>query len=481
MTTVDATVSAIDAAIREGTTNRECWQCGDLLTTSPSDDFCTEYCQTEWLHHHRATTDPVDNGAQPDPAVLDTDPEQPMTFLPPPPGGAAVLDEVTAFVSRFSALPDEHCAPMLALWYAHTHAAAHFYVTPRLILDSAEPGSGKTRVLEVAQFLVAAPEMTISATPAALFRMVSEGPITILFDEVDAIFNAKTGGNNEDLRALLNAGYKRTATVARCVGDAKAMKVAKFPVYAPAALAGIAGGMPSTITTRAITVHMRRRALDEHVDEFWEEDVEQQSEPLRTKLAVWIGSVGERIGRARPTMPEGVRDRSAEIWRPLLAIADEAGEQWPDRARAACSHFVTSAGADTGGNLRAQLLADIRDLFTAAHVDKLPTTDILTGLLALDEGPWQDFHGKPLNALKLSKELRPYGVKSRDVRMPGATGAVKGYAIDGIGGLADAWRRYLPDPGGSRDTRDTRDIAGQRVADVADVAGAPATDPPGFD
>jgi hypothetical protein len=111
---------------------------------------------------------------------------------------------------------------MLTLWYAHTHAAAHFYVTPRLILDSAEPGSGKTRVLEVAQFLVAAPEMTISATPAALFRMVSEGPITILFDEVDAIFNAKTGGNNEDLRALLNAGYKRTATIARCVGDAKA-------------------------------------------------------------------------------------------------------------------------------------------------------------------------------------------------------------------------------------------------------------------
>jgi hypothetical protein len=135
---------------------------------------------------------------------------------------------VRDFVARFNSFPSEHCVPMLALWYAHTHAADHFYVTPRLILSSVEPGSGKTRVLEVAQFLARAPEMTFPATTAALFRMVSEGPITILFDEVDTIFGGKNGGNNEDLRGLLNAGYKRGATVARCVGEAKAMKVQRF-------------------------------------------------------------------------------------------------------------------------------------------------------------------------------------------------------------------------------------------------------------
>ena len=27
----------------------------------------------------------------------------------------------------------QHCAPTLALWYAHTHAVQHFYTTPRLI------------------------------------------------------------------------------------------------------------------------------------------------------------------------------------------------------------------------------------------------------------------------------------------------------------------------------------------------------------
>jgi hypothetical protein len=163
------------------------------------------------------------------------------------------------------------------------------------VLDSAEPGSGKTRVLEVAQHLVRAPEMTISATPAALFRLVSLGPLTILFDEVDAIFNPKNGGHNKDLRGLLNAGYKRCATIARCVGDAKTMKVERFPVYAPAALAG---GMPATITTRAITIHM-----------------------LREQLATWIDSLGTRLRDAQPTMPAARAARQVRTGRSVQLIA----------------------------------------------------------------------------------------------------------------------------------------------------------------
>jgi hypothetical protein len=383
-----------------------------------------------------------------------------------------VLDRVSAFIARFNVFPSEHCAPMLALWYAHTHAADHFYVTPRLILSSVEPGSGKTRVLEVAQFLVRAPEMTISATTAALFRMVSEGPITILFDEVDTIFNPKTGGNNEDLRGLLNAGYKRTATVARCVGDAKAMKVQRFPVYAPAALAGLAGNMPDTITTRAITVHMQRRREDEEVEEFWEEEVETEAAPLRDMLANWITTVTDKISKGRPTMPPGVRDRSAEIWRPLIAIADAAGGAWPETARKACSHFVQVAATDrNGGGLRLRLLADLRDLFTARNVDELTTADILAALCDLDEAPWADLAGKPLDARRLAKELKPYGVTSKNVRQPGDK-VPKGYHVTGDGGLADAWSRYLPASATSA-TPATSQVTG--VADTGAVADASAT------
>ncbi|HKR51686.1 MAG TPA: DUF3631 domain-containing protein [Pseudonocardiaceae bacterium] len=380
---------------------------------------------------------------------------------------------MAAFVARFSVFPSEHCAPTLALWYAHTHAVDQFYVTPRLILDSAEPGSGKTRVLEVAQYLVRAPEMTISATPAALFRLVSMGPITILFDEVDAIFNPKNGGNNEDLRGLLNAGYKRSATIARCVGDAKNMKVERFPVYAPAALAGIAGAMPTTITTRAITIHMRRRRTDEPVEPFRERQVACQAQPFREQLATWIDSTRTRLGDAAPVMPEGVIDRCAEIWEPLLAIADTAGGHWPHTARAACRHFVLDAGPPLT-SLGIRLLADLRELFTQAGTVRMTTADILPVLCALDESPWGDLNGKPLDARRLAKELSRYGVRPHDLRMT-AGEVVKGYRTAAPEGLADAWDRYLPSPTTAATSATAATSQVSSVAATGHVADASAT------
>lgn len=381
-----------------------------------------------------------------------------------------VLDQVTAFVSRFSAFPSRHCAPTLALWYAHTHIADRLYVTPRLILDSAEPGSGKTRVLEVAQYLVAAPEMTVSATRAALFRLVGEGPVTILFDEVDTIFTGKGGGSNEELRAMLNAGYKRSATIPRY--DARTRTVHRFPVYTPAALAGIAGGMPTTITTRAITIHMRRRREGERIEPFRERAVEQRARPLRAALATWMAEVSDRVANAQPAMPDGVTDRPAEIWEPLIAIADAAGGHWPDTARQACKHFVLT-NLPPAGSLGLRLLSDVRDIFTASGTDRMATREVLAHLLALDDGPWADLPGQPLTARRLSRELRPYGVKS--VTFHASTGNAKGYVTFPTSGkqaqvgLHDAWIRYLPMTSGN--------AAGQRVTEHAQLLIPELTDP----
>ena len=467
---VETALTEIDAALG----GQECQHCGQPIGASPSADFCSEGCQQTW--HNQRTGPPL---TAPEESLAETTPVRPLGWLGQPPPGAIVraghevLDDVAAFVARFSVFPSEHCAPTLALWYAHTHASDQFYVTPRLILDSAEPGSGKTRVLEVAQYLVRAPEMTISATPAALFRLVSMGPITILFDEVDAIFNPKNGGNNEDLRGLLNAGYKRSATIARCVGDAKNMKVERFPVYAPAALAGIAGAMPATITTRAITIHMRRRRTDEPVEPFRERHVARQAHPLREHLATWIDSIGTRLRDAQPTMPKGVTDRPAEIWEPLLAIADTAGGHWPTTARNACRHFTLATGAQIT-SIGIRLLADLRHVFTTHGTDRMTTADILPALHDLEESNWADLNGKPLDARRLGRELSKYGVRSKDIKVNGH--AIKGYRADGEDGLADAWSRYLPATAATNATSQLTTVADRNeVADTSATSDPTAT------
>jgi hypothetical protein len=363
------------------------------------------------------------------------------------PEGAAVLDRIADFVGRFVVLPDQqHGLTVIALWAAHTHAADAFYVTPRLVLDSAEPGSGKTRVLELLALVCRNPELVLSPTSAAIFRLIAEQPLTLLFDETDAVFNPKSSGNYEDLRALLNAGYKRGATIPRCVGEASKMKVHRFTVYSPVALAGIAGGMPATITTRAVTIHMRRRAAGETVEPFYERDAEREAIPLRDALATWIDSVASRFPDARPDMPDGVVDRPAEVWEALLAVADAAKGDWPKRAREACRYFVLDT-IPAPPSLGVRLLADMRELFHDA--DRLTTVDILARLSDMEEAPWGDLSGnRPLDARRLAKELDRYSVAPAAFKDEhGKT--VKGYTTYPTPrnvGLADAWARYLPAP-----------------------------------
>ncbi len=388
------------------------------------------------------------------------------------PHGAAILDDVATFIRRFVVFPSEHAFTAVTLWAAHTHAIASFYVSPRLILDSAEPGSGKTRVLELLALLVHNPEMTISATVAAIFRMLDDEPYTLLFDEVDAIFSPKAAGNNEDLRALLNAGYKRGATTARCVGDAKSMKVKRFTVFAPVALAGLAGRMPSTITTRAVTIHMRRRAPGEHVEPFRERDAELDAFPLRDSLQAWMSSQAVDLEHARPAMPTGVADRPAEVWEALLAVADAAGGDWPASARAACEHYVLKAKGEPE-SLGVRLLADVLQAFTIRQADRMASAELVAALVAVPESPWADLYGKQLDQRRLAKELARYGVESKPVRIGDAT--PRGYRSDGEEGLIQAWERYLPDYRATSATGAT-DLFSD-VADTGGVAFTNATDP----
>jgi hypothetical protein len=233
--------------------------------------------------------------------------------------------------------------------------------------------------------------------------------------------------------------------------------------------------MPATITTRAITIHMHRRRTDEPVQPFRERQVSREAEPVREELAAWIDSKRTQLGDAQPDMPKGITDRPAEIWEPLLAIADAAGGHWPHTARDACQHFVLEAGPQTT-SLGIRLLADLRDLFTHYDTDRLPTTVILADLRELDEAPWGDLDGKPLDPRRLARELNRYGARPQDLRMTG--GVVKGYRADSPAGLADAWARDLPPPPAAATGATTATPQVSAVAATRPVANESATDLP---
>lgn len=352
--------------------------------------------------------------------------------------GAAALEEVRAFVGRFCALPTEHAYTAVALWAAHAHVLDAFDSTPRLAFLSPEPGSGKTRALEVLTLLVPWPMHAVNATPAALFRSVADPASrrTILFDEIDTIFGPKAK-EHEELRGLLNAGHRRSGVAYRCVGQGTRQTVVEFPAYAAVALAGL-GKLPDTILTRSVVIRMRRRAPDEHVEPYRARVHEPEGEKLRGLLADWAAAIAERLTGYWPAMPPGVTDRPADVWEPLLAVADAAGGPWPARARDACAWLVRD-NADRGISLGVRLLADLRAIFSGQRA--MTTEDILARLHSLDAAPWADLKGQPLDARALARLLAPYDITSAKVKINGKP--LQGYRAEH---LADAWTRYLSPP-----------------------------------
>ncbi|MFJ2651161.1 DUF3631 domain-containing protein [Streptomyces sp. NPDC087420] len=364
----------------------------------------------------------------------------------PPLDGAALLTEVETFHRRFNVFPSEAAYVAVALWDAHAHLLDCFDSTPRLAFLSPEPGSGKSRALEVVETLVPAPMTAVNASAAALFRSVSNpnGRPTILFDEIDTVFGPKAG-ENEELRGFLNAGHRRTGVTYRCIGDGGNQTVQAFPSYCAVALAGL-GNLPDTIMTRSVIIRMRRRARNERVEAFRARIHEAEGHKLRDRLAEWAEHAREFVMGAWPDMPEGVSDRPADVWESLLAIADVAGGDWPERAREACVTLVTASRTNDKGSLGIRLLTDLRD-HVMVGIDRLPTVAILDRLNALDDAPWADLHGKPLDNRRLSKMLTEYmtgdnnPVTSRNIKTAGSV--LKGYyAAD----LHDAWQRYCPPP-----------------------------------
>lgn len=350
---------------------------------------------------------------------------------------AAVLDDVHALLGRFVALPSDAAGVAVTLWAAHAHAVDAFDSSPRLALLSPEPGSGKTRTLEILELVTPEPMNVLNASSAAVFRTITAGRPTLLFDEVDAVFG-RNGKEDpaEDLRALINAGHRRGATIPRCVGPRH--DVQHFEVFAAMALAGL-GDLPDTVMSRSVIVRMRRRAPDEKVQPFRRRAHGPAGEELRDRLAVVVGRAAEDLADAWPDMPAGVVDRPADVWEPLLAVADAAGGDWPDRARIACVELCRVA-ASRDASLGVKLLTDLRDVFGAELA--LPTETVLDRLHKLDESPWNDLRGRPLDARGLARRLRQYEVLSANVRA--ADGRVlKGYHREQ---LWDAWTRYLPRP-----------------------------------
>lgn len=244
-------------------------------------------------------------------------------------GSSAVLDELRDHLARYVCTVTDGDLDLLTLWIAHTHVVFETYTTPRLLLDSPMPGSGKTTVLEHCNALAFKPMMAASLSSSAMLaRALEHEPRTVLVDEADRSLDPKHEGTAE-LLAVINSGYKRGGQRPTLVPSKEnGWELKELSTFGPVAMAGNSPNLPEDTMQRCIRV-LLFPDLEETVEETDWELIEAEVGHLADRLAAWADTIRDTIRTTRPTLPAGVKGRNREKWGPLKRVAATAGGHWP--------------------------------------------------------------------------------------------------------------------------------------------------------
>lgn len=309
------------------------------------------------------------------------------------------------------------------------------------VVGRADQGAATLRgVFKIGGGKRAAVSSNISSS--AFFRAIEELEPTLLIDEADTNLRGK-----DDLAGILNSGYtKSTAFVWRMCYDSVSEeeaarkkqsgnppgRVVRYSCWCPKAIAGI-GRLPATLASRCIVVHMQRKTEREECERLKRLNAVE----LKRKCARFVADHAQEIADAEPQFPAGLTNRAADIWEPLLALAELAGGRWPELARAAA---IGLTGRAQERSPIGALLTDILVVFTLQNCDRLFSRDLILGLLARGDRPWSELcNRKGVSDTWVAQQLRPYGIRPKTLRI--GEKVAKGYLQEDFD---DVFRRYIP-------------------------------------
>jgi Protein of unknown function (DUF3631) len=333
---------------------------------------------------------------------------------------ADVLDEARAIFDAYIHVGSASL-DALALWTFWTHVYDAFNVAPILDLTSPAMRCGKTSALNVIDALGSRTLLASNVSSASVYRIIDSKTPTLLVDEADSFLDIK-----EELRGILNSGHtRRAAFVLRVEGDA--LEPRRFGTYAPKAVAAI-GSLPSTLADRSIRIALTRKPTSVHKADAYDDDALRLAcDPTRSRIARAADDYLAEIESVEVARPAGLNDRQWNNWKPLLAIASVAGEDWFNRAVEAA--VTLSSGEDEADD---SLLA-LRHVYEALKTEpggRLKTETILGILVSRDDGPWASMWARDLNvdrdrrdirgpSAALAKLLRPFEVRPKQLKIDG--------------------------------------------------------------
>jgi hypothetical protein len=368
-----------------------------------------------------------------------------------PPRDPDLLGLIHYLLEEYVALrPHEYIA--VSLWTLHTHVYSRYMHTPRLALRSPVADCGKTTLLDILSRLTARADKFDSITTAAIYHLIDATHPTLLIDEADNLGLALQP--NGRLRAVFNSGHRRGGTVAIL----ERSSTRRYSTFAPLAMAlpDMFGTLPRTLNSRCVTITMERHSGQRELRRFDVNHPDRALDDAYRQILLWRRDAELNL---EPEMPARVRNRFADNWRPLLSIAESLG--WSTQAREA---MITFAHEFQDADVKILLLSDIRKVFDARKVDRLPSKTMLGALHGLD-ADWNEFRGvrgdqqpHKLKDSELANMLREFRIRPRTIWPSNRTAkskSAKGYRRSQF---EEAWRAYCAEDGTAAQANNIRNL-----------------------
>jgi hypothetical protein len=326
---------------------------------------------------------------------------------------ANVLDIVLKAVLDSGVIVTFEQAVTGALWVPHTYVYDQFLHTPRVLVQSFEPGCGKTALGMLVNALACNPFFTGSTSAAAIYYQLRQRQhTTVIVDEVE---NSTLWARDKLLLNVFDLGHRKGIPVTRVIKG----EVVAFPGFAPLMMMAVRQqSFAPQLLSRSIVIHMEKHS--EGSDKIDPDD--PKFLPVRAALSHWAANF-QRLQKCE--LPRELVGRVADNWRPLIEIGSMLG--YPATARA-----VALAMHQPIENPVVLLLWDIRRVFDArglagyatdelGRATGLWTEDLLTALHQLPDAHWDEvgldegMAPRKLGRKDLLRLLHTKYIRTRDV------------------------------------------------------------------
>lgn len=344
--------------------------------------------------------------------------------------GSDLLNDVLA-VLQTHVIADVETLHAASLWVCMTWLTDYATVLPLAMITAPEKGCGKTTLLSTMSKMAFRPIQASNITAAATFRLIDAVQPTLFIDEADSFLR-----QNESMRCIINSGHTHdSANVVRV--NPETLEVQLFSTWCAKALCGI-GHLPETIESRSIILKMRRKMAGEHAANLRHSDP-TVFDAIKRKLARWSADNAEQFSKLHPVM-DGLNNRDADNYEPLLAIAMLVGDDWVEHITKAAKQ-LTKSDSDNR-SIGVELLDACRTAFDTLKTDRISSTSLIREICKDEDAPFENYNrGKPITPRQMARWLRQYGIVPKTVRFNyGNTG--KGYNKKQF---AEAFAAYLPD------------------------------------